>query len=188
MCTRVAAVFQDYLQLDLSAAENIGVGDIEHLNDRARIVAAAREAGAHDDLDRLPKGYDTLLSRMFLDSADEDDPETGVFLSGGQGQRVAIARAMFRGDRDLLVLDEPSSGLDATAEHTIHARLREHRKGRTSLLISHRLNTTRDADRIAVLQDGRIAELGPHDVLMSENGRYAEMFSLQASGYLETGR
>lgn len=185
---RISAVFQDYLQLELPAAENIGLGDIPHREDRARIVAAARAAQVHDDLSRLPHGYDTMLTRMFVDNADRDDPATGVFLSGGQGQRVAIARGLFRAGRDLLILDEPSSGLDAEAEHTIHSRLREHREGRTSVLISHRLNTTRDADQIAVLREGRISELGDHDALMRAAGSYAELFSLQAAGYAEPVR
>jgi len=104
-------------------------------------------------------------------------------LSGGQWQRVALARAFLRDRRDLLILDEPTSGLDAEAEHEIHASLAAHRKGRTSVLISHRLGAVRDADRIAVLVDGRIAELGRHAELVSAGGTYARLFELQASGY-----
>lgn len=182
---RIGAVFQDYVSYELSAAENIGVGDLTMLEDRARIEDAARRAGVHDTLAALPSGYDTLLTRMYTDSADRDDPETGVLLSGGQGQRVALARAFLRDRRDLLILDEPSAGLDAEAEAAIHARLREHRQGRTSLLISHRLNTVRDADRIVVLGDGRIVEQGDHGELLDADGEYARLFRLQARGFTE---
>ena len=104
-------------------------------------------------------------------------------LSGGQWQRLALARSLVREGRDLMILDEPSSGLDPEAEHEVHARIREHRQGRTSLLISHRLSAVRDADRIAVLEDGRIGELGTHDSLLADGGGYARLFRLQADGY-----
>ena len=123
-------------------------------------MAAARRAGIHDVLAALPKGYDTLLTRTYFDLADKEDPQTGVLLSGGQWQRVALARAFLRGGRDLVILDEPSSGLDAEAEYEIHSSLRAHRDGRTTMLISHRLNTVRDADNIVVLADGLVAEAG----------------------------
>lgn len=183
---RIGAVFQDYVEYDLSAAENIGLGDLAALADRSRIEAAARRAGVHDALAALPSGYDTLLTRMFFDHADLDDPETGVLLSGGQGQRLALARAFLRDRRDLLILDEPSAGLDAAAEAEIHQRLREHRAGRTSLLISHRLNTVRDADTIVVLGDGEVVEQGDHAGLMATGGEYATLFRLQARGYADT--
>ncbi|MFI7468808.1 ABC transporter ATP-binding protein [Nonomuraea sp. NPDC049646] len=180
--SRISAVFQDFMEYDLSAAENIGVGDIEKIDDRALIEESARRAGVHQTLAALPKGYDNLLTRFFLAS---DDSE-GVRLSGGQAQRVAVARSLLREGRDLLILDEPSSGLDAAAEHDIHAGLREYRKGSTSILISHRLSTVRDADMLAVLADGGIAECGTHSELISLDGIYARLFNLQASGYQET--
>ncbi|ACZ85535.1 ABC transporter ATP-binding protein [Streptosporangium roseum] len=183
---RIGTVFQDYVEYELSAAENIGLGDLTHLQDRDRIESAARHAGVHHVLASLPNGYDTMLTRMFLEGVDTEGPETGVLLSGGQGQRLALARALLRDERDLLILDEPSSGLDAEAEAEIHARLREHRAGRTSLLISHRLNTIREADQIAVLADGKITECGNHDQLIAENGAYSRLFALQAQGYVET--
>jgi ATP-binding cassette subfamily B protein len=183
--SRISAAFQDYMHYDMTAAENIGLGDVEALGDPVRIETSASAAGVHEDLSRLPRGYDTMLSRTFFAEADKEDPETGVMLSGGQWQRLAIARALLRGRRDLMILDEPSSGLDAESEHAIHAALRRHREGRTSLLISHRLGVVRDADLIAVLSAGRVIELGDHGMLMEAGGEYARLFALQASGYQE---
>ncbi|MBP2325033.1 ATP-binding cassette subfamily B protein [Kibdelosporangium banguiense] len=182
---RIGAVFQDYMCYDLSAAENVGLGDVSYMDDRDRVVAAAQRAGAHDMVTALPKGYDTLLSRMFFDEADRADPETGVLLSGGQWQRVALARAFLRDRRDLMILDEPSSGLDAEAEYEVHSSLRRHRDGATSVLISHRLGTVRDAHVIAVIADGQVVERGTHDELIAASGEYARLFRLQASGYEE---
>lgn len=180
---RIGVVFQDYMDYDLTAAENIALGDLAALDDQPRLQDAARRAGAHDIVAALPHGYDTMLSRIFTDSADRDDPSTGVVLSGGQWQRLALARAFLRDRRDLLILDEPSSGLDAEAEHDVHSRLRAHRSGRTSVLISHRLGAVRDADLIAVLADGRIAELGDHVELIAVGGTYARLYGLQSRGY-----
>ncbi len=180
---RLGVAFQDFMAYDLSAAENIGLGDLPRLGDRDAVSGAARRAGAHDILTALPRGYDTLLTRVYLDAADRDDPDTGVELSGGQWQRVALARALLREGSDLLILDEPSSGLDAEAEAEITDRLRAHRAGRTSLLISHRLNTVRDADLIVVLHDGAVAERGAHEDLVAAGGEYARLFARQAAGY-----
>ncbi|MEV4457105.1 ABC transporter ATP-binding protein [Microbispora sp. NPDC049633] len=200
---RIGAVFQDYMEYDMTAAENIGLGDLAALDDRGRIEAAARRAGAHGAVSGLPRGYDTMLSRVFAVPPKDADPEdadaevggaedggaedggaaTGVHLSGGQWQRLALARAYLRGERDLLILDEPSSGLDAEAEHEIHQGLREHRRGRTSVLISHRLGAVRDADHIVVLDGGQVAEQGAHAELLGRGGIYAHLFTLQAEGY-----
>lgn len=182
---RIGVVFQDYMEYDLSAAENIALGDLDNQHDRARIEQAARRAGVHDTLASLPRGYDTLLTRMFFDAqeAEEGDPDTGVVLSGGQWQRLALARALLRDERDLLILDEPSSGLDAEAEYEIHQTLRGYRRGRTSLLISHRLGAIRDADVLVVLDQGQVVEQGTHAELMAAGGRYATLFSMQAAGY-----
>ncbi|WP_229327149.1 ABC transporter ATP-binding protein [Streptomyces sp. UNOC14_S4] len=180
---RIGAVFQDYMHYDMTAAENIALGDLTAFDDRPRLTAAAERAGIHLRLAALPYGYDTLLSRRFFMESDKDNPETGVVLSGGQRQRLALARAFLRDRRDLMILDEPSAGLDAEAEHEIHTALRQHRGERTSLLISHRLGAVRDADVIAVLEDGRVVEQGSHAELIGAGGRYARLFALQAAGY-----
>ena len=148
-------------------------------------TTAAQEVGIHESLERLPQGYDTLLTRTFSDAPSNGEPVAGVVLSGGQWQRMALARAVLREDTDLLILDEPSAGLDVYAEHEIHRHLAQLRRGRTSVLVSHRLNTVRDADAIAVLAGGRVVEQGSHAELMGACGRYAEMFRLQAAGYVD---
>ncbi|WP_034260899.1 ABC transporter ATP-binding protein [Actinospica robiniae] len=193
--SRIGAVFQDHMAFDLTAAENIAVGDLSALVDPPRLRAAARRAGIDDKLAALPEGYATMLSRMYGTSEERRSAGVagrgdavlrspgGVVLSGGQWQRVAIARAMLREEADLLILDEPSSGLDPRAEHEIHRMLGRLRRGRTSLLISHRLNAVREADLIVVLEDGRIVERGTHEQLTSDGGRYAELVRLQAAGY-----
>ena len=185
---RIGAVFQDFMSYELSARENIELGGVDGADDIGGgrgdgVESAARRAGVHDLLSGLPRGYDTLLSRMYFDSEDKANPDTGVLLSGGQRQRVALARAFLRDARDLLILDEPASGLDAEAEHAIHTELAAHRAGRTSVLISHRLGSVRDADQIAVLAEGQVTELGSHEELLAAEGIYARLFRLQASGY-----
>lgn len=184
---RIGTVFQDYMSYDLTAEENIGIGDLDALNDAGRIREAAEQAGMHDKIVSLPRGYQTLLSRIFFSGKDKKNPETGIILSGGQWQRLAIARGLMRGDRDLLVLDEPSSGMDAEAEHALHRRLSAIRAGKTSLLISHRLGSVRDADEIYVLSGGQITESGTHATLMAAHGEYHRLFTLQSSGYQVTG-
>ena len=172
----IALIFQDFIHYQLTAAENIGFGRVEKAADRDGIVRAATQAGADEFLDELPKGYETLLSRMFTGGSD---------LSIGQWQRVAIARAFFR-DAPFVILDEPTASLDPRAEHALFEALRELLAGRTVLFISHRLSTVRSADRIYVLHEGEIIENGTHDELMVLNGRYAELFSLQAAAYLRS--
>jgi ATP-binding cassette subfamily B protein len=181
---RMGVLFQDFMTYDLTAAENIGVGDLPALHDRPRIHRAARAAGVHEHIAALPRGYDTLLSRIFHE--EDEDSGAGVMLSGGQWQRLAFARSLMRGDRDLLILDEPSAGLDAEAEHHLHQQLARYRKGRTSVLVSHRLSVVREADAIVVLSEGRIAEQGTHARLIQADGLYARLFALQADGYQNT--
>jgi ATP-binding cassette, subfamily B, bacterial len=179
---RVAVTFQDFATYELSARECIGIGRLSRLADQDAIEAAARLAEVDETLKSLRFSYDTMLSRIFV------DPETGhegVTLSGGQNQRVALARMLMRGDADLMILDEPSSGLDAEAEHKIHQALRRCRTGKSNLLISHRLSALRDADRILVLDDGAVSESGNHDELIAAGGQYAALFAIQSEGYLE---
>jgi ATP-binding cassette subfamily B protein len=178
---RLAVTFQDFLTYDLTVAENIGLGDLGAFADRPRITAAATLADLDPAVRRLPHGYDTIVSRTFAAA----DGEAGTLLSGGQNQRLALARTLMRGQADLLVLDEPSSGLDADAEHRIHQVMQRHRAGRTSLLVSHRLSAVREADQILVLDAGRITERGTHDQLMSLAGSYARLFARQAGGYAD---
>lgn len=180
---RIGAVFQDFMHYDLTAAENIGLGDLTAMGDRPRLAAAAKKAGIHQTLTELPDGYDTMLSRMFFLELDADSPSAGVSLSGGQEQRLALARSFLRDRCDLMILDEPAAGLDAEAEHQVHASLRRYRAGRTSLLISHRLGAVRDADLIVVLEDGRVVEWGDHVTLMASGRGYARLFTVQAAGY-----
>lgn len=177
---QVSAVFQDFMAYDYSAADNIGVGKLAAMDNLDQIRAAAVDAEIDAKLTGLPNGYSTVLSRIF--STDEAGHRNAQ-LSGGEWQRLALARAFLRDEAKLLILDEPSSGLDPQAEHSLRQRLRLLRQGRMCLLISHRLNMVRDADRILVLRSGRIVERGTHEELMTARGYYAELFSLQASGY-----
>jgi ATP-binding cassette subfamily B protein len=176
---RISVTFQDFVCFDLTAAENIGLGDLAAAGDRELVRAAARVADLDEVLSALPHGYETLLSRQFADPAER----TRATLSGGQSQRMAVARAAFRDQADLLILDEPSSGVDPETEYRIHRGLRQRGSDRTSVLISHRLSSIRQADVIVVLAGGRVAESGSHDELMTVGGRYRELFSLQAAAY-----
>lgn len=183
---RLGTVFQDFMMYDLTAHENIALGDLRRLDDPGAVRAAAEAADIAGDLDALPRGYDTMLSRlMYRDPGAPDDPDPRMVLSGGQWQRLALARMLVRGDRDMLILDEPSAGLDPLAEHRVHRSVQETMRGRARLLISHRLSAVRMADHIAVLHRGRIVERGDHASLLRARGRYADLFRLQASGYAD---
>ena len=184
---RVGAVFQDFATYDLTAAHNVGIGRLEHLDDRPRILEATRRAQIDRELTALPRGFDTMLSRLFFRDPEEvDGSDTPLVLSGGQWQRVALARMLMRADCDLLLLDEPSSGLDAKAEHDLHRAIADTMIGGARVLISHRLSTVRHAQRVYVLAGGRVVEAGSHRELMGRpDGRYAELFTLQAAGYAD---
>ena len=169
----IGVIFQDFMRYDLTATENIAMGRIEERNNTFRIRAAAQKSLAEDVIRKLPKGYEQLLGCRF---------DGGTDLSGGEWQKLALARAYLR-EAQVLVLDEPTASLDARSEHEVFERFAELTRGKMSMLISHRFSTVRMADRIFVLQDGRIAEEGPHDELMQSGGRYAEMFELQAASY-----
>jgi ATP-binding cassette subfamily B protein len=181
---RIGAVFQDFMAYDLTAQDNVGVGDLDRRADRDAVRAAADAAGIGPEIEALPRGYDTMLSRvLFWDALAPDPAEPAVVLSGGQWQRLALARMFLRGERDLVILDEPSSGLDAEAEAAVHAAVARRLTGRARLLVSHRLAAVRTADSICVLHGGRVAERGRHEELLARRGRYARLFTLQASGY-----
>jgi ATP-binding cassette, subfamily B, bacterial len=168
-----AIIFQDFIRYALPARDNIALGRHERADDEAAIRAAARQAGAHEDLDGLPAGYATMLGPAF---------EGGTDLSLGQWQRLALARVFFR-DAPFVILDEPTAALDARAEAQLFEAIRTLLAGRSVLLISHRFSSVRTADRIYVLHDGRITEAGTHTELMDAGGRYCELFSLQAAAY-----
>ena len=173
---RIGVVFQDYAKYSLSAMDNIGFGDAARLDSPDQIRHAARMAGVDHVLEGLPKGYDTLLGRLF--------PE-GEELSTGEWQKVALARAFFS-DTDLLVVDEPTSALDAEAEAEVFRSIRDLIRNRAAVVISHRFSTVRMADRIYVMDRGRIVENGSHEELVSLGGTYARLFHIQAAPYVST--
>lgn len=169
----IGVIFQDFVRYHMTAAENIAVGRIEARGDRARIVEAARRSLADEVIDKLPRGYDQVIGKRF---------KNGVDLSGGEWQKVAIARAYMR-DAQLLILDEPTAALDARSEFEVFQRFKELSLGKTAVLISHRFSSVRMADRILVLNGGQVEAVGTHEELLAQDGRYAELFELQAAGY-----
>jgi ATP-binding cassette, subfamily B, bacterial len=169
----IGVIFQDFMRYDLTASENIAIGRIEDQENIFRLRSAAQKSLAEQVIRKLPKGYDQILGRRF---------EGGVDLSGGEWQKIALARAYLR-EAQLLILDEPTAALDARSEHEVFERFAELTRGKMALLISHRFSTVKMADRILVLESGRIAEQGAHEELLRSKGRYAEMFELQAASY-----
>ncbi|HVE94907.1 MAG TPA: ABC transporter ATP-binding protein [Acidimicrobiales bacterium] len=170
---RIGVLFQDFANFELTARDNVTLGRVELPGDDDTIQRALDAARAADIVKKLPKGLDSHVGRLF---------EGGHDLSGGEWQRLALARLLYR-NADIWVLDEPTAALDPEAEAAIFAELRDQLEGRIGLVISHRFSTVRIADRIAVIEDGRVSELGTHDELLAHRGRYAELFELQASGY-----
>jgi ATP-binding cassette subfamily B protein len=171
---RIGVIFQDFTRYQMKVGENIGAGDEQQFEDEARWREAAAKGRADAFIEQLPQGYGTQLGKWFRD---------GRELSGGQWQKVALSRAFMRTRADVLVLDEPTAAMDAQAEAEVFEHFRQLAKERITILISHRFSTVRMADQIAVIDHGRLVELGRHDALMQQAGRYAELFSLQARGY-----
>jgi ATP-binding cassette, subfamily B, bacterial len=169
----ISVIFQDFMRYDISAAENIGIGCLDRQLNVPKLRDAARKSLADGVIDRLPGGYQQMLGRRF---------EGGVDLSGGEWQKIALARAYLR-DAQLLILDEPTASLDARSEGEVFQRFADLTDGKMALLISHRFSTVRMADRIVVLENGRIAEEGTHSRLIAMGGLYSGMFELQASNY-----
>ncbi|MBD2022560.1 ABC transporter ATP-binding protein [Leptolyngbya sp. FACHB-36] len=171
---RIGVIFQSFVRYQFTVGENIGTGDVDYLEDEIRWQEAAEKGTAHPVIDRLAEGYHTRLGRWF---------KGGQELSGGQWQKIALSRAFMRSGADILVLDEPTSAMDAEAEVQIFDRFRAMTQNQMAILISHRFSTVRMADYIVVLVDGEVQERGTHEELLRLNGRYARLFSLQAAGY-----
>jgi ATP-binding cassette, subfamily B, bacterial len=169
----IGVIFQDFVQYHMTASENIGLGRITEIDDIHNIQHSAEKSGADVVIGRLENGYETMLGRWF---------KQGVQLSGGEWQKIALARAFMR-DAPILVLDEPTSALDPQSEYDVFTRFRQLTEGKTAIFISHRFSTVRLADRILVLEYGGVQECGSHAELMALNGRYAELFNLQAEAY-----
>ena len=169
----IGVIFQDFMRYEMTARENIAVGRIEQLDDLPLLSQSAQKSMADEVVGRLPRGYEQMLGRRF---------DGGVDLSGGEWQKVALARAYLR-DAQILILDEPTAALDARSEYEVFQRFAELTAGKMALFISHRFSTVRMADRIVVLENGRIAEDGDHEKLTRLGGRYAEMFEMQAASY-----
>jgi ATP-binding cassette subfamily B protein len=171
--SNTGVIFQDFVRYHMTAAENIAVGRIEARDDRVRIVAAAHRSLADEVIAKLPDRYEQVIGKVF---------RGGLDLSGGEWQKIAIARAYMR-DAQVLILDEPTAALDARSEFEVFERFKELGRGKTAVLISHRFSSVRMADRIVVLAEGTVEAMGTHEELLEQQGRYAELFELQAAGY-----
>ena len=185
---RSGAIFQDFSRFHLPARQNVGIGNLAHLDNMEMVSAAAERGGAMPLVERLPEGWDTVLGRWISDSGTE-----GAELSGGEWQKVALSRAFMRHSDDLnntaahlLILDEPTASLDTQSEYDVYLRFNDLTAGKATLLISHRFSTVKMADRIVVIEDGRIVEQGTHAELIALNGTYADLYEKQASRYRDT--
>jgi len=170
---RIGVIFQDFVRYHLAASDNVGFGQIEALEDRPRIIGASEKSGAHSIINTLPQKYDTVLGRWFSKGRD---------LSGGEWQKIALARAFMR-DCEVIVLDEPTAALDAENELRVFQQFRKLTEEKIAVIISHRFSTVRMADRIFVIEEGRVTEEGSHDALLALGGLYAKLFTLQAESY-----
>jgi len=170
----IGVIFQDYVRFNFSASENVAIGQIEEAENKPQIYNAAEKSLADPVIRKLPGGYDQMLGKRFAE---------GIDLSGGEWQKIALARAYMR-DAQIVILDEPTASLDARAEYEVFKRFSELTSGKSAVIISHRFSTVRMADRILVLRNGEMQELGTHKELLEKNGLYAELFHLQAQGYV----
>ncbi len=170
---QLSVVFQDFVRYDISASENVGVGNIEAIDDRQRVIAAARNCGADKVISGLPRGYDTVLGRTM---------DEGVDLSGGEWQQISIARA-FMSETPILILDEPTAAMDSLRERELYEQIHRLSQDKTVVFISHRFSTVRMADLIVVIEDGKTIEVGSHDELVKQQGKYFRMFETQAERY-----
>ncbi len=171
---RIGVIFQDFGRYQFSVGENIGAGDVRHIDDAERWASAAETGMAASFIEEMPEGYDTQLGRWF---------KGGRELSGGQWQKIALSRAFMRSDADILVLDEPTAAMDAPSEAAIFDHFRSQSHNKMTILISHRFSTVRAADQIVVIHDGEIVERGNHESLLALGAQYASLFKLQAKGY-----
>jgi len=171
---RIGVIFQDFGRYQFSVGENIGAGDVRHIDDEARWRDAATTGMAAPFIDDMPEGYETQLGRWFKD---------GRELSGGQWQKIALSRAFMRTEADILVLDEPTAAMDASSEAAVFEHFRTASSNKMTILISHRFSTVRAAAQIIVIHDGEILERGNHQELVAKDGQYAHLFQLQARGY-----
>ncbi|GHO44572.1 ABC transporter ATP-binding protein [Ktedonospora formicarum] len=179
----IGAIFQDFSRYDLSAQENIGLGNTYTMKDIDVIQEAAKKAGIHQRLMDLPQGYQSILSRWMAG----ENQEEGIDLSGGEWQKIALAR-MFMRNISVLILDKPTAALDAEAEYELYKHFQNLMHGHTSLLITHCFSSVRMADYITVLDGGQIVEYGTHDDLMARQGKYARMYKMQAQNYLPSNQ
>jgi ATP-binding cassette, subfamily B, bacterial len=171
--TQIGVIFQDFIRYQMPVNQNIAVGNINEVANAELIQTSSKQSLAHPVVERLPNKYEQMLGRRF---------NNGVDLSGGEWQKIALARAYMK-DAQLLILDEPTAALDARAEYEVFQRFADLTKGKSAVLISHRFSTVRMADRIIVLDKGQLIEIGSHEELLEKEGRYAELFKLQAMGY-----